>query len=89
MLKLINGPVEILHKDMETQAFPICDSAGFTIAEAETYGHALEISEAVSNYNRVVGLLQEARKYMGSRGDKSRRIQKKIGKFLETPSLVH
>lgn len=89
MLKLITGPVEILHKDMESQAFPICDSAGFTIAEAETYGHALEISEAVSNYNRVVGLLQEARLVIGSRGDRARKVQKKIGKFLQSPTLTH
>lgn len=88
MLKLINGPVEILRKDEETQSFPICDDAGFTIGNAETYGHALEISEAVSNYNRVLRLLEEAKKNMGSRGERAAKVQRKIGRFLENKCLT-
>lgn len=86
MLKLINGPVEILRKD--DHGYPICDGSGFVVGTGETYGHALEISEAVSNYNKAIALLSESKKLMGSRGDKSRKIQQKIGRFLETRSLV-
>lgn len=88
MLRLINGPVEILRKDHDTQGYPICDESGIVVGTGETYGHALEISEAVSNYNRALALLAESRKLMGSRGDKSRKIQHKIGKFLESRALV-
>jgi hypothetical protein len=88
MLRLINGPVEVLRKDEETQNFPICDNSGFTIGSAETYGHALEITEAVSNYNRVVKLLEEAKRYMGSRGLEARKVQREIDRFLEEPALT-
>lgn len=88
MLTLINGPIEILNKNPETQAFPICDNAGFTIAEAETYGHALEITQAVTNYNRVVKMLAEAKKFMGKGGEKSKKIKQEIGRFLKNPTLT-
>lgn len=83
MLKLINGPVEILRKDEDSQGYPICDKSGFVVGTGETYHHALEITEAISNYNTVLQLLSESKNLMGSRGDKSRRIQKKIGRFLQ------
>lgn len=88
MLKLIDGPVEILRKDPETQTFPICDKAGFTIGAAETYGHALEISEAVGNYNKVMRLLVEARASLRA-GPVGQRIQKKISQLVDHPALVH
>lgn len=88
MLRLINGPVEILRKDQDTQGYPICDESGVVVGTGETYAHALEISEAVSNYNRALSLLSESRQLMGSRGEKSRKIQHKIGKFLENQSLA-
>ena len=88
MLKLITGPVEILSKDPELQNYPICNDSGFTIGSGETYKHALEIKEAVSNYNRVLSLLSEAKKLMGSKGDKARKIQKKITIFLHKHELV-
>lgn len=83
MLKLINGEVEVLHKDMETQMYPICDDTGFTIGSAESYLHAMEIKKALGNHNKIVKLLTETKTFLADqKGKKVQKIQKQIDTLL-------
>jgi hypothetical protein len=84
MLKLINGDVEVLNKDIETQAYPICDRSGYTIGTAETYKHALEIKKAVGNHNDIVRLLAEVARTVGKRN----RLYKKVHSFMDERQLL-
>jgi hypothetical protein len=83
MLSLIKGDVEVLHRDPETQMYPICDDAGFPIGAGESYLHAMEIKKALGSHNKILNLLLRTKKFlMSQKGKKAQKIQKQISNIL-------